>query len=69
MRRLAWIAVLALLTACATAEPDRETALIKDARECEEDADVQLPNAAQSDPGIRLLFFQACMSLRGWRSE
>jgi uncharacterized lipoprotein YmbA len=45
MRRLAWIAVLTLLTACATAEPDRETALIKDARECEEDADVQLRNA------------------------
>lgn len=69
MRRLAWIVVLAVLTACATAERDRETALLRDARECEADADTQLENAGQGDPGIRLLFFQACMSLRGWRSE
>jgi hypothetical protein len=73
MRRLAWVAVLALLTACvarpATTENDRATALLRDARECEADADVQLQNAGQSDPGIRLLFFQACMGLRGWRSE
>jgi hypothetical protein len=69
MRRLAWVAVLAVLTACATAERDRETALLKDARECEADADTQLENAGQGDPAIRLLFFQACMSLRGWRSE
>jgi hypothetical protein len=68
-RRLAWLAVLAALTACATAERDRETALLRDARECEADADSQLQNAGQADPGIRLLFFQACMSLRGWRSE
>jgi len=69
MRRLAWIAVLAVLTACATAERDRETALLKDARECEADGDTQIENAGQGDPGIRLLFFQACMSLRGWWSE
>ena len=69
MRRLAWIAVLAVLTACATAERDRETALLKDARECEADADTQIENAGQGDPGIRLLFFQACMSLRDWWSE
>ncbi len=68
-RRLTWLALLVLLTACATAERDRETALLKDARECEADADGQLENAAQTDPGLRLLFFQACMSLRGWRSE
>jgi uncharacterized lipoprotein YmbA len=69
MRRHAWIAALALLAACASAEPDRETALLKDARECEADADTQLGNAGQVDPGLRLLYFQACMSLRGWRSE
>ena len=69
MRRRAWIVVLALLTACASAERDRETALLKDAQECEADADLQLENVGQTDPGIRLLFFQACMSLRGWRSE
>jgi hypothetical protein len=69
MRRLAWIALLALLTACASTQRDRETALLRDAEECEADADVQLQNAGQDDPGIRLLFFQACMGLRGWRSE
>jgi hypothetical protein len=69
MSRLAWIVVLSLLTACASAERDREMALLKDAQECEADADAQLWNAGQNDPGIRLLFFQACMSLRGWRSE
>ncbi len=68
-RRLTWLAVLVSLTACATAERDRETALLRDARECEADADSQLQNALHADPGIRLLFFQACMSLRGWRSE
>ncbi len=69
MRHLAWITGLALLTACASAEPARETALLKDARECEAEADAQLQNVGQIDPGTRLLFFQACMSLRGWRSE
>jgi hypothetical protein len=69
MRRLAWIALLALLTACASTQRDRETALLKDAEECEADADAQLQNAGQDDPGIRLLFFQACMGLRGWQSE
>jgi len=73
MGRLAWMAVLAVLTACAArpalTESDRATSLLRDARECEEDADAQLKNAGQNDPGIRLLFFQACMGLRGWRSE
>ncbi len=69
MRRLVWIAVLAALAGCATSEADRETALLKDARECEAEADTQLQNAGQGDPTIRLLFFQACMSLRGWRGE
>jgi hypothetical protein len=69
MRRLAWIALLALLAACSSAQRDRETALLKDAKECEADADAQLKNAGQNDPGIRLLFFQACMGLRGWQSE
>jgi len=73
MRRLVWITVLAALTGCATTrattEGGRETTLLRDARECEEDADAQLQNAGQNDPGIRLLFFQACMGLRGWQSE
>jgi hypothetical protein len=78
MRRLASIAGLALLAGCATtsapaprASPasDRDTALLRDARECEEDADAQLQNAGQIDPGIRLLYFQACMGLRGWQTE
>jgi hypothetical protein len=69
MRHLAWIALLALLMACSSAQRDRETALLKDAKECEADADAQLQNAGQNDPGIRLLFFQACMGLRGWQSE
>ena len=76
MRRRAWLAVLLLLTACATDratlernQRDRDTALLKDARECEEDADAQLRAAGQDDPGIRLLYFQACMGLRGWRTE
>jgi hypothetical protein len=69
MRRRALVVLLALLTACTNAERDRETALLRDARECESDADLQLGSAGQNDPGIRLLFFQACMSLRGWRSE
>ena len=68
-RRLAGLVFLASLTACATAERDRETVLLRDARECEADADSQLQNAGQVDPGIRLLFFQACMSLRGWQGE
>jgi hypothetical protein len=58
MRRLAWLAVLLLLTACATDratlernQRDRDTALLKDARECEEDADDQLRAAGQDDPG------------------
>ena len=69
MRHLAWIAALTMLAACASTERDRQTALLRDARECEEDADAQLQNAGLGDPGIRLLFFQACMSLRGWQSE
>ena len=67
---------MVLLVACAaterdraTAQRERDTALLRDARECEADADSQLQNAGQSDPGIRLLFFQACMGLRGWQSE
>jgi len=75
MRRLAWLVVLLLLTACATDRAivernrERDTALLRDARECEEDADDQLRNAGQDDPGIRLLYFQACMGLRGWQTE
>lgn len=45
MRRLAWIAALIMLAACASTEHDRQTALLRDALECEEDADAQLQNA------------------------
>jgi hypothetical protein len=70
-RRLTGLALLMLMSGCATAptQRDRDMALLKDARECEADADGQLEKAAQTDPGLRLLFFQACMSLRGWHSE
>ena len=70
-RRLAGLALLMLVSGCATAptQRDRDTALLRDAQECEADADGQLEQAAQTDPGLRLLFFQACMSLRGWQSE
>jgi hypothetical protein len=69
MKRVAWIASLALLTACADAQRDRETALLRDAKACEADADSQLQDVGQNDPGIRLLYFQACMSLRGWQGR
>jgi len=63
MRRLAWIVLVALVTACASAQRDRETALLRDAKECEADADAQLQNAGQNDPGIR-----SCSSRRVWGS-
>jgi hypothetical protein len=44
----------------------RTTAFRKDARECEEDADAQLRTKSQADQGIRMLFLQSCMALRGW---
>jgi hypothetical protein len=71
------IAGLALLAGCATfganvtratPAPDRDTSLLRDARECE-DADAQLQHAGQIEPGIRLLYFQACIGLRGWQPE
>jgi len=68
-RSLAWLALLPVLAACATTGRDRDTALLRDARECEADADSELQNAGPNDPGIRLLFFQACMGLRGWKIE
>src|SRR5262245_66674145 len=78
MRRLALIACLALLAGCAATgangprailKTDRDTALLRDARECEEDADAQLQNAGQIDPGIRLLYFQAHAGLPVWEPE
>ena len=72
MRRpLAGLAILMLVSGCAAApaQRERDTALLRDAQECEADADGQLETAAQTDPGLRLLFFQACMSLRGWHTE
>ena len=56
MKRLAWIASLVLLTACADAQRDRETALLRDAKACEADADSQLQNAgAAKDTNAELL--------------
>jgi len=70
VRRLAGVWLLGLLIgACATGERSRETAFLRDARECEEDADVQLRNAGRADHSIRFLFFQSCMMLRGWQVE
>jgi hypothetical protein len=47
-------------------EDSRTTALLKDARECEMDADAQLRTVSQADQGIRMLLLQSCMALRGW---
>jgi len=47
-------------------EDSRSTAFLKDARECEMDADAQLKTESQADQGIRMLLLQSCMALRGW---
>jgi uncharacterized lipoprotein YmbA len=60
------VAIALLLGACAMTEDSRSTAFLKDARECEQDADAQLRNMSQADQGIRMLFLQSCMALRGW---
>jgi hypothetical protein len=67
MRRRPWlVAVAFLLGACAMTEDSRGTAFLKDARECEMDADAQLKTVSQADQGIRMLLVQSCMALRGW---
>jgi uncharacterized lipoprotein YmbA len=67
MRRRPWlVAVAVLLGACAMTEDSRTTAFLKDARECEMDADAQLKTVSQADQGIRMLLLQSCMALRGW---
>jgi len=67
MRRHPWlVAVALLLGACAITEDSRSTAFLKDARECEMDADAQLKTESQADQGIRMLLLQSCMALRGW---
>lgn len=60
------MAVALLLGACAMPEDSRTTAFLKDARECELDADAQLRTVSPADPGIRMLLLQSCMALRGW---
>ena len=67
MSRRPWlVAVALLLGACAMSEDSRSTAFLKDARECEMDADAQLQTVNQADQGIRMLLLQSCMALRGW---
>jgi uncharacterized lipoprotein YmbA len=67
VRRRPWlVAVAFLLGACAMTEDSRSTAFLKDARECEMDADAQLKTVSQADQGIRMLLVQSCMALRGW---
>ena len=67
MSRRPWlVAVALLLGACAMSEDSRSTAFLKDARECEMDADAQLKTVNQADQGIRMLLLQSCMALRGW---
>jgi uncharacterized lipoprotein YmbA len=67
MRRRPWlVAVAFLLGACAMTEDSRSTAFLKDARECEMDADAQLKTVSEADQGIRMLLLQSCMALRGW---
>ena len=60
------MAAALLLGACAMAEDSRTTAFLKDAHECELDADAQLRTVSQADQGIRMLLLQSCMALRGW---
>lgn len=60
------MAVALLLGACAMTEDSRTTAFLKDARECELDADAQLRTVSPADQGIRMLLLQSCMALRGW---
>jgi uncharacterized lipoprotein YmbA len=60
------VAVALLLGACAMTEDSRTTAFLKDARECELDADAQLRTVSPADQGIRMLLLQSCMALRGW---
>jgi uncharacterized lipoprotein YmbA len=60
------VAVALLLGACAITEDSRTTAFLKDARECELDADAQLRTVSPADQGIRMLLLQSCMALRGW---
>jgi len=69
VRRRLCLAVALLFGACATTENARTTAFLKDAHECESDADNQLREVGRVDPGIRLLFFRSCMVLRGWPGE
>jgi outer membrane biogenesis lipoprotein LolB len=68
MRRLAGVGLVVslLLTACGSTSPTREATLLRDASECEADADRQLQGLDQADNTVRILFFQSCMMLRGW---
>jgi len=67
MRRRPWlVAVALLLGACAMTEDSRSTAFLKDARECEMDADAQLRTVSEASQGIRMQLLQSCMALRGW---
>jgi len=47
-------------------EDSRSTAFLKDARECEMDADAQLKTESEASQGIRMLLPQSRMALRGW---
>ena len=40
-------------------EDSRSTAFLKDARECEIDADAQLKTVSQADQGLRMLLLQS----------
>ena len=67
MRRRPWLLAAALLLgACAQTEDSQSIAFLKDARECEMDADAQLKTVSEPDRGIRMLLLQSCMALRGW---
>jgi hypothetical protein len=72
LKRRATVGLLVSLitwTACASTQPTREATLLRDASECEADADRQLESLNQADHTIRILFFQACMMLRGWPGQ
>jgi hypothetical protein len=73
VRHLAAVGLLVgssiVMTACASTQQTREARLLRDASECEADADRQLQSVSPADNTVRILFFQSCMMLRGWRAE
>ncbi len=63
------VGVAALVVGCATPEPGRDLALLRDAQVCEELAERQLAAVHEPDHAIRLAIFESCMALHGWQGR